>query len=42
MILVSDRFLIHLEGDNFENTSQLVEISNLLDLEGLAKLAEKK
>lgn len=40
MILVVDRFLVQLEGDNFENTAELKEIAELLDLEGIANLAQ--
>lgn len=38
MILVGDRFLVQLKGENFDNTTELKEIANLLDLEGLADL----
>lgn len=40
MILVIDRFLIQLEGQNFENASTLTEIAQLLDLEGISNLAQ--
>ena len=40
MILVVDRFLVQLEGENFENTTELKEIAKLLDLEGIANLAQ--
>jgi len=40
IILVEDRFLVKLEGENFENTTELKEIANLLDLEGIANLAK--
>jgi hypothetical protein len=40
MVLAGDRFLVQLEGENFEDTTELKEIANLLDLEGLVDLAE--
>jgi hypothetical protein len=40
MVLAGDRFLVQLEGENFDDTTELREIANLLDLEGLADLAE--
>jgi hypothetical protein len=40
IILVVDRFLLQLEGENFENTTELKEIAELLDLEGIANLAQ--
>jgi len=39
MILISDRFLVHMEGENMEDASELIAIANNLDLEGIAKLA---
>lgn len=40
MILVEERFVVRLTGENVEETSGLVEIAKTLDLEGLAKLAK--
>lgn len=40
MILVKDRFLVRLEGDEFEDTSQLKNLSQKIDLKGIANLAK--
>ncbi|MDH5384350.1 MAG: hypothetical protein OEY18_06550, partial [Candidatus Aminicenantes bacterium] len=40
LILIGDRFIVTLEGDNFENTSELKSIAESLDLDGIAKLAK--
>jgi hypothetical protein len=40
MLLVSDRFLVRLEGDPFEDAEALVELIQMVDLQGLAGLAE--
>lgn len=40
MILLSDRFLVRLEGDEYEDTSQLKNISKKIDLQGIANLAK--
>lgn len=40
MILVADRFLVRLEGDNIEDPSEMIAIANALDLEGIAELAK--
>jgi len=39
-ILVADRFLVQMEGQNFENTEELKKIANLLDLGKLSSLAK--
>jgi len=40
LILVGDRFIVTLEGDNFEDASELKSIAESLDLDGIAKLAK--
>ena len=40
MLLVAKRFIVHLSGEEFEGTEELVTIAGSLDLEGLAKLAK--
>ncbi len=40
MLLVADRFVVQLEEDNIPDTSELKEIAEMLDLDGLAKLAK--
>lgn len=40
MILVADRFLVSLDQDNAEDTSELKDIAGKLDLKGIAKLAK--
>jgi hypothetical protein len=40
MVLVADRFLVSLEQNNTEDTSELKGIAGKLDLKGLAKLAK--
>jgi len=40
MLLVADRFVVQLEEENVPDTSELKQIAEQLDLEGLAKLAE--
>ncbi|MFP4083224.1 MAG: hypothetical protein ACLFVG_10805 [Candidatus Aminicenantes bacterium] len=39
-ILIENRFLVRLEGDDFEDTSQLKNISKNIDLKGIADLAK--
>jgi len=38
IILINDRFIIQIEGENFSDPSELVAVSKTLDLEGIAKL----
>lgn len=40
LILIGDRFIVTLEGDNFEDTSELKSVAESLDLDGIAKLAK--
>ncbi len=40
VLLVGDRFLIQIEGDDIEDNSSLVAVANALDLKGLAQLAK--
>lgn len=40
IILIEDRFIVTLEGDNFENTADLKSIAESLDLDGIGKLAK--
>ena len=40
MLLVADRFIFQMSGENMKDTSELVEIAKLFDLEALAKLAK--
>jgi len=40
MLLVAERFIFHLTGENIEDTSELVDIAKSFDLAGLAKLAK--
>ncbi|MFB0566023.1 MAG: hypothetical protein ACETWK_10150 [Candidatus Aminicenantaceae bacterium] len=40
IILIGERFLVNLEGENVKDTSGLRAIANSLDLEGIAKLAK--
>jgi len=40
ILLVADRFVVQLEEDNVPDTSELKKIAEVLDLEGLAKLAK--
>lgn len=40
IILIKDRLVVTLEGDNFEDTSELKSIAESLDLDGLAELAK--
>jgi opacity protein-like surface antigen len=40
IILIKDRMIVTLEGENFEDTSELKSIAELLDLDGIAELAE--
>ena len=40
MILIEERFIVRLAGENFEGTSELIDIAKNLDLVGLAKLAK--
>jgi hypothetical protein len=40
MLLVADRFVVQVEGENVPDTSELKNIAEALDLEGLAELAE--
>jgi len=40
VILISDRFLVHLNGTNFKDTAELKEIANILDLNGIAKIGK--
>ncbi len=40
IILIKDRFIVTLEGENFEDTSELKSIAASLDLDGIAALAE--
>ena len=41
ILLLNDRFVLTLTGDNFENTEELKEVAALLDLSGIADLANK-
>lgn len=40
VILIKDRFVVRLEGDEYEDTSQLKNISKEIDLKGIANLAK--
>jgi len=40
IILIKDRFIITLEGDNFEDISVLKPVAESLDLDGIAELAK--
>jgi hypothetical protein len=40
IILVADRFIVTLDGGNFEDTKELKSIAESLDLEGLSRLAK--
>jgi hypothetical protein len=40
ILLVADRFVVQLEEENAPDTSELKKIAEMLDLEGLAKLAK--
>jgi hypothetical protein len=40
MLLVAERFVVQVEGENIPDTSELKTITEGLDLEGLAKLAK--
>jgi hypothetical protein len=40
MILIKDRFIVTLEGDNFEDTKELKSVAESLDLDGIGKLAK--
>lgn len=40
MLLVADRFVVQLDEENIADTSELKKIAEMLDLEGLAKLAK--
>jgi hypothetical protein len=40
ILLLADRFLVQLEGDGFEDTSELKKIAENLDLKAIAGLAE--
>jgi hypothetical protein len=40
MILIKDRFIVTLEGDNFADTTELKSIAESLDLDGIGKLAK--
>ena len=40
MILVAERFLVNLRGENYENTSEVKAVSEKLDLKRLASLAK--
>lgn len=40
MLLVAERFVVQVEGENVPDTSELKKITEGLDLEGLAKLAK--
>jgi len=38
VILIEERFVIHLEGDEYKDTIQIKEISKKIDLEEIAEL----
>jgi hypothetical protein len=38
MVLINERFLITLDGENFQDTSDLINIAKTLDLNGIAAL----
>jgi hypothetical protein len=40
IILIKDRIIVTLEGNNFEDTSELKSIAESLDLDGIAELAK--
>ncbi len=40
ILLLADRFIVQLEGEDFENTKDLVNIADSLDLKGIAALAK--
>jgi len=39
VILIEDRFVVHLEGSEYEDTTQIKEISKEIDLKGIAELS---
>jgi hypothetical protein len=40
IILISERFILQIEGENMGDTSDLIAVANQLDLEGIAKLGK--
>jgi hypothetical protein len=40
MVLLNDRFLVTLDGENFDDSSGLIDIAKALDLNGIVALAE--
>lgn len=41
VILIEDRFVVHLEGAEYQDTTQIKEISKKMDLQGIADLGQK-
>jgi len=40
IILIAERFLVTLKGDNFKDTKELKDIAEILDLDGIAALGK--
>jgi hypothetical protein len=40
VLILADRFIVQLEGEDFEDTKDLVKIADSMDLKGIAALAK--